>query len=152
MKRTKPLLICIFLWYGTVFFPFWLFKLVSVSFPYYVMYTYTVRHLPSPSSKASSESWKQGGTFDKGGVITNFLKLESSATRTKLLKSLKEIPRHVPICWLTLLAASQRLFKCWPALKSHFLSLRKKDYLSVWRVLCKTDAEVAAWQNTGSSD
>lgn len=52
----------------------------------------------------------------------------------------KEILRHVPTRWLSLLPAIQRILECWPPLKSYFVSQGKEDCSSViWAFVC--DAE-----------
>ena len=57
----------------------------------------------------------------------------------------KEILRHVPTRWLSLLPAIQWILECWPALKCYFLSLGKKDCPDIiWRVMCKSAADAAA--------
>lgn len=57
----------------------------------------------------------------------------------------KEILRHVPTRWLSLLPAIQRILECWPALKCYFLSLGKEDCPDIiWRVVCNSAADAAA--------
>ena len=85
-------------------------------------------------------------------ILKIYSELSCSAKKVESLKEFckftsvqyKEILRHVPTRWLSLLPAIQRVLECWPALKCYFLSLGKKDCPAiVWRALCSGGADAA---------
>ena len=62
-------------------------------------------------------------------VIKTYNWFASSAKKSEVLRDFcnfldmeyKELLRHVPTKWLSLLPAFDRLLLCWPALKSYFI-------------------------------
>ena len=69
-------------------------------------------------------------TFDvESFVIKTYNSFASSAKKSEVLRDFcnfldmeyKELLRHVPTRWLSLLPAIDRLLLCWPALKSYFI-------------------------------
>jgi hypothetical protein len=77
-------------------------------------------------------------------VVKIFNHFSSSAKRITELKNVfqflgedyEDMLRHVGTRWLTLYPAIERLSKCWPAIKSYFLSLGADEYpRRIWKYL-----------------
>ena len=75
-------------------------------------------------------------------VIKTYNSFSSSAKKSKTLRDFcdfvdieyKELLRHVPTRWLSLLPAIYRLLLCWPALKSYFISQEEDNVADIiWR-------------------
>lgn len=83
-------------------------------------------------------------------VLKIYSEFSCSAKKVETLKEFcqftavqyKQILRHVPTRWLSLLPAIQRILECWPALKSYFMSLEKSDCPGViWDAMCSGDED-----------
>ena len=75
-------------------------------------------------------------------VIKTYNSFSSSAKKSEALRDFcdfvdveyKELLRHVPTRWLSLLPAIYRLLLCWPALKSYFISQEEDNVADIiWR-------------------
>lgn len=97
--------------------------------------------------KAANRVFSAGGcdveAFVPGGCL--YSEFSCSTKKVELLKDFceftntkyKEILRHGPTRWLSLLPAIQKILECWPALKSYFVSLGKEDCPSIiWTFVC----------------
>uniref|UniRef100_A0A8C1YIY5 HAT C-terminal dimerisation domain-containing protein n=1 Tax=Cyprinus carpio TaxID=7962 RepID=A0A8C1YIY5_CYPCA len=101
--------------------------------------------------KAANHVFSTGGCDVEAFVLKVYSEFSCSAKKVELLKDFceftntkyREILRHVPTCWLSLLPAIQRILECWPALKFYFVSLGKEDCPSIiWTFVCgASDAE-----------
>uniref|UniRef100_A0A8C1LCU6 Uncharacterized protein n=1 Tax=Cyprinus carpio TaxID=7962 RepID=A0A8C1LCU6_CYPCA len=109
------------------------------------------RHIINNTIKAANCVFSAGGCDVEAFVLKVYSEFRCSAKKVELLKDFceftntkyREILRHVPTCWLSLLPAIQRILECWPALKSYFVSLGKEDCPSIiWTFVCgASDAE-----------
>lgn len=80
-------------------------------------------------------------------IIKTFNEFSSSSTKTEKLKECflfasveyKNLLRHVPTRWLSLLPALDRLLKCWPAVKHYFLLKGENECRKeIWEFVSKS--------------
>uniref|UniRef100_A0A8C1TIM3 Uncharacterized protein n=1 Tax=Cyprinus carpio TaxID=7962 RepID=A0A8C1TIM3_CYPCA len=109
-------------------------------------------HLIHNTLKNANRILSAAGYDVESIVLKIYSEFSCSAKKVESLKEFceftsvqyKEILRHVPTRWLSLLPAIQRILECWPALKSYFLSLGKKDCPDIiWKVVCRSGADAA---------
>lgn len=77
-------------------------------------------------------------------ILKVFKEFSSSAKKTEELKSCFEfceqeyqnVLRHVVTRWLSLFTALDRLIKCWPSIKTYFISQGKKECETIiWKFI-----------------
>lgn len=103
----------------------------------------------------------------EGIVIKTFNEFSSSSTKTAKLKDCfefasieyKELLRHVPTRWLSLMPALDRLLHCWPAVKQYFLvkgedECRKEiwEFISKGMTNFETSEEIDECKQEGISE
>uniref|UniRef100_A0A8C6TRT7 Uncharacterized protein n=1 Tax=Neogobius melanostomus TaxID=47308 RepID=A0A8C6TRT7_9GOBI len=108
-------------------------------------------HLIHNTVKTANRVFSASGCDMEAFVLKVYSEFSCSAKKVERLKEFceftntkyKEILRHVPTRWLSLLPAIQRILECWPALKSYFVSQGKEDCPSIiWTFVCgATDGE-----------
>lgn len=91
-------------------------------------------HIINNTVKMANRIFSAGGCDVEAFVLKVYSEFSCSAKKVELLKDLnceftntkyKDILRHVPTRWLSLLPEIQRISESWPALKSYFVSLRQ---------------------------
>ncbi|KAG9278210.1 hypothetical protein AMEX_G6034 [Astyanax mexicanus] len=96
-------------------------------------------HMINNAVKTANRVFSSSGCDVEAFVLKVYSEFSCSAKKVEVLKEFceftstkyREILRHVPTRWLSLLPAIQRILECWPALKSYFLSLGKDDCPSI---------------------
>lgn len=96
-------------------------------------------HIINNSVKTANRVFSSSGCDVEAFVLKVYSEFSCSAKKVETLKEFceftstkyREILRHVPTRWLSLLPAIQRILECWPALKSYFVSLGKDDCPSI---------------------
>ena len=95
--------------------------------------------------KTANRVFSAAGCDVEAFVLKVYSEFSCSAKKVEMLKEFceftntayKEILRHVPTRWLSLLPAIQRILECWPALKSYFVSQGKEDCPNIiWAFVC----------------